>query len=140
MNSPSDADCLAFLEAIRWSGQPVCPYCASERTTTIPKERRHHCNNCNIGFSVTVGTVFHRTHLSLRTWFAAISLILDARRPISARNLARQLCVNKNTAWQLNRRIELALLEPVQRDLLLEIADANETFTGGETLQQGARA
>lgn len=64
----------------------------------------------------------------MRKWFAAISLILDARKPISARNLARQLDTNKNTAWQLNRRIELALLEPSQRDILLEIADMNETY------------
>lgn len=94
----------------------------------MPKESRHRCNNCNTAFSVTVGTVFHRTHLPLRKWFAAISLILDARKPISARNLARQLGTNKNTAWQLNRKIGLALLEPSQRDILLEIADMNETY------------
>jgi len=92
----------------------------------MPKECRHRCNNCNTAFSVTVDTVFHRTHLPLRKWFAAISLILDARQPISARHLARQLSINKNTAWQLNRRIEVALLEPSQRDLLLEIAEMHE--------------
>jgi transposase-like protein len=94
----------------------------------MPKERRHRCNNCNTAFSATVGTVFHCTHLPLRKWFAAVSFILDAREPISARNLARQLDINKNTAWQLNRRIGLALLEPSQRDILLEIADMNENY------------
>jgi transposase-like protein len=92
----------------------------------MPKERRHRCNNCNTAFSVTVGTVFHRTHLPLGKWFAAISLILDARKPISARHLALQLDINKNTAWHLNRRIGVALLEPSQRDLLLEIAEFND--------------
>lgn len=94
----------------------------------MPKERRHRCNNCNTAFSVTVGTVFHRTHLPLRKWFAAISLILDAREPITVRHLAQELSINKNTAWHLNRRIGVALLEPSQRDLLLEIAEMNETL------------
>jgi transposase-like protein len=93
----------------------------------MPRERRHRCNNCNTAFSVTVGTVFHRTHLSLQIWFAAVTLILEAREPISVRRLAQQLNVNKNTAWYLNTRIQKAMLEPSQRDLLLEIADINET-------------
>ncbi len=132
VNPLGERDCLDLLEALRWSGKPVCPYCDSDRTTELPKERRHHCNNCNIAFSATVGTVFHRTRLSLQTWFIAVSLILDAREPISARRLAQQLNVNKNTAWQINRRIEVALLEPAQRDLLLEIADINETYLTAE--------
>jgi orotate phosphoribosyltransferase-like protein len=63
----------------------------------------------------------------LQKWFAAISRILDARRPISARRLAQQLDINKNTAWYLNTRIRTAMLEPSQRDLLLEIADITES-------------
>jgi transposase-like protein len=116
-----------MLEAIRWNGTPICPYCSSIRVTTLRSQRRHHCNCCNTAFSVTVGTVFHRTHLPLHKWFAAISLVLDAREPVSARRLAQHLGINKNTAWYLNTRIGRALLEPSQRDLLLEIADITET-------------
>jgi hypothetical protein len=81
-----------------------------------------------------VGTVFHRTHLPLQKWFAAISLVLDAWEPISARRLAQHLGINKNTAWSLNRRIGRAMLEPSQRDLLLEIADLAETHEDDGTL------
>lgn len=111
----------------------MCPYCDSDRTTTVPKERRHRCNNCNTAFSATVGTVFHRTRLPLRTWFAAVSLILDARKPISARSLAQQLDINKNTAWLLDTRISKAMLDPSQRDLLLEIADVTEAHADNRT-------
>jgi len=128
MNFLPDNDCLDFLETIRWNGEPICPYCDSERVTATPKERRRRCNNCNTAFSVTVGTIFHRTHLPLPKWFAAISLILDARTPIPARHLARQLSIDKNTAWRIGRRIHAAMLEPSQRDLLLEIADLSETY------------
>jgi transposase-like protein len=128
MDTLSENDCLAFLESIRWNGQPICPYCDSGRTSRMPIERRHRCNNCNTAFSVTVGTVFHRTHLPLQKWFVAVSLILDAREQITVRHLAQQLSINKNTAWRLNRQIGVALLEPSQRDLILEIADMNETL------------
>jgi transposase-like protein len=94
----------------------------------MPKERRHRCNNCNTGFSVLVGTVFHRTHLPLPKWFAAISLILDARAPIPVRHLARRIGMDKNTAWRIGTRINAAMLDPLQRDLLLEIADLSETY------------
>ena len=126
MDFLTEKDCLAYLEVTRWSGKPTCPYCNSQHITSVPKERRYRCNGCNTAFSVTVGTVFHRTHLPLRKWFAAISLVLDARKTISARCLAQQLGINKNTAWSINERIRLAMLEPSQRDLLLEIADINE--------------
>lgn len=133
MNTPSDKDCLAFLEAMRWNGSPICPYCDSGRTTTMPKECRHHCNNCNTAFSVTVGTVFHRTHLSLGIWFAAVSLILDTWKPIPARRLAQQLGINKNTAWYVSKRINEAMLDSSQRDLLLEIAEIAEIYMTRKT-------
>lgn len=133
MSFPSDKDCLTSLEAIRWSGTPVCPYCNSDRTTAMSKEHRHHCNTCNTAFSVTVGTVFHRTHLSLRIWFTAVSLILDAREPISARRLAKQLGINKNTAWYVSDRIRRAMLKTSQRDLLLEIAEINDSHMEDRT-------
>lgn len=130
----ADKDCLDLLETLRWNGEPICPYCESVRVTPVPAERRHRCNNCNTAFSVTVGTIFHRTHLPLPKWFAAILLILDARKPISARRLARQLDIDKNTAWRLNTRVHMAMLEPSQRDLLLEIADISETFADTQTI------
>jgi transposase-like protein len=84
---PTEEDCILHLEEVRWHGKPVCPYCGSNRTTE--NEHRHHCNNCNTSFSVTVNTIFHHTHLPLQKWFLAISLVLNAKKGLSARQLAR---------------------------------------------------
>ncbi|CAA9368320.1 MAG: hypothetical protein AVDCRST_MAG93-8174 [uncultured Chloroflexia bacterium] len=130
MNLLPATDCLDFLEDIRWNGAPTCHYCYSGRVTATPKESRHRCNNCNTAFSVTVGTIFHRTHLPLPKWFAAISLILDARTPIPTRRLAQRLGIDKNTAWRISKRVHAAMLEPSQRDLMLEIADLSENHAG----------
>jgi transposase-like protein len=119
---PTEIDCVRHLEEIRWKNSPICPYCSeSRRITALPKEGRHHCNNCNTTFSVTVRTIFHRTRLPLQKWFLAVFLILDSRRGVSARQLAKSLNVNKNTAWYLSTRISEGMLESSQRDLLLEI-------------------
>jgi len=130
---PTEADCLAHLESIKWSdGKPICPYCNSARSTPLPKEYRYHCNNCNTTFSVTVGTIFHHTHLPLQKWFLAVSLILNAKKGIAARQLARDLEVNKNTAWYLAMRIRKAMVETKQRELLQGIVEMDETYIGGK--------
>lgn len=97
-----------------------------------PAEHRHHCNACNTTFSVTVGTIFHHTHLPLQKWFLALSLILNARKGISARQLARDLEINKNTAWYLSMRIRKAMIESSQRDLLHGLVEMDEAYIGGK--------
>lgn len=124
---PAQDDCVAHLEAVRWRGVPTCPYCGSDRTTAMPAERRHHCNNCKTSFSVTVSTIFHHTHLPLQKWFLALSLVLNAKKGISARQLARDLQVNKNTAWRMGMQIRNAMFEIEQRNLLQGIVEADET-------------
>src|SRR4051812_45850915 len=63
--------CMAHLELVLWNDIPVCPYCRSERCSSIAMEKRYHCNNCNTTFSVTVGTIFHKTKMDLQKWFFA---------------------------------------------------------------------
>jgi len=135
---PTDNDCLAHLEKVRWPGGPRCPYCGSENSSALPKEHRHHCNSCNTSYSVTVGTIFHDTKLDLQKWFLAISLILNAKKGISSRQLSRDLEVNKNTAWYLAMRIRKAMIEIGQRELLQRIVEADETYVGGKPRKGGS--
>lgn len=130
---PTEADCIAHIESVRWHGKPICPYCGSDRTTPMRKEFRHHCNNCKTSFSATVKTIFHHTHLPLQKWFVAISLILNAKKGIAARQLARDLEVNKDTAWFMAMRIRRAMTEhPEERALLQGIVEVDETYIGGK--------
>jgi transposase-like protein len=118
---PLAADCIAFLEQVRWQGKPICPYCKHAFTTPLLTENRHHCNPCNVAFSVTVGTIFHHTRLPLQKWFLAIHLTAYASKKLSVRELARGVGVNKNTASRIACQIQRAWREPSQRKLLNEI-------------------
>ena len=127
---PTQEACRAHIEEVRWHGKPACPYCKSLRITALPKEARYHCNGCNTSFSVTVGTIFHKSKIDLQKWFLAISLVLNARKGISARQLARDIDVNKNTAWLMLMRVRKAMIE--QGDLLEGIIEVDETYIGGK--------
>jgi len=129
---PQEADCITYLEQARWQSKPVCPYCNSVNTTPRPKEQRHHCNNCNTTFSVTVNTIFHCTHLPLQKWLLAVSLVLNAKKGIAARQLARDLEVNKNTAWRMGMKIRQAMIDTGQRNLLTGLVEMDETYIGGK--------
>ena len=77
-------------------------------------------------FSVTVGTIFHHTHLPLQKWFLAINLILNAKKGISALKLSRDIHVNKNTAWRIAKQIRRAMLQAEQRELLTGVIEMDE--------------
>jgi len=106
--SQNHEECLTLLEQIRWNGKPKCPYCESINATAYKNERRYHCNECFTSYSVTVGTLFHKTHVELQKWFVAIHLVLNSPGGISVRQLAKEIGVNKNTACYMIERIRKA--------------------------------
>ncbi|MFB8792165.1 MAG: IS1595 family transposase [Potamolinea sp.] len=118
------ADCLALLEKIRWGGTPKCPYCDSTNATAYKHECRYHCNACFTSYSVTVGTLFHKTHVDLNKWFLAIRLVLNSPRGISVRQLAKEIGVNKNTAAYMLERIRKAMIE--EPDLLQNLVEIHK--------------
>lgn len=121
--------CLNYLEQVRWSGEPVCPYCGSILFSR--KDFRYTCRNCNNSYSVTVGTMFEDSNLPLTKWFLGISLMLSAKKGISSRQLARHLSVNKDTAWLLQKKIRLAMAE--NKVELKGLIEADESFIGGKS-------
>jgi len=127
---PTHADCIKHLEKVRWNNEPVCPYCGSKNQSSLPKEQRYHCNNCNTTFSVTVNTIFHKTKVDLQKWFLAISLVLNAKKGLSARQLGRDIEVTKDTAWYMLMRIRKTFVDDA--DLLEGIIEVDETYVGGK--------
>jgi hypothetical protein len=74
------------------------------------------------------------TKLPLPKWFMAMGLILNAKKGISSLQLARDLGVNKNTAWYLQQRIRKAMDE---NDTLLKgVVEADETYVGGSLVNK----
>ncbi|MCX7362449.1 MAG: transposase [Alphaproteobacteria bacterium] len=111
---PTEDDCLAHLERLRWGERPLCPYCGAERishnrdATRTATAARWKCQRCLKSFSVTVGTIFHGTHVELQRWFALITL---AQEGVSASEAARRLDMRRPTVSTMLRRIREATPE-----------------------------
>lgn len=121
--------CIEHLEKVKWSSIPTCPYCGSQKASKRKNEFRHKCHDCNRSYSVLVGTIMESTKLPLFKWFAAMILITNAKKGISSLQLSRDLGVNKNTAWYLQKRIRQAMDD--DDTILSGIIEADETYVGG---------
>jgi transposase-like protein len=114
----SKKDYLAVLEKLFWNNTPQCYYCKSHHFTPI-KGNRYHCIDCNISFSVTVGTMFHKTRVNFNKWFYFISLFLGSGNKINIRRLAKDIALNRITVTlMLSKAVSMMSEKP---DLLLEI-------------------
>ena len=126
-----------YLEQVRWPGKTICPYCEGEKTCrhkeTGRKIRRWQCWACEKSFAVTVGTVFHRTHVPLKNWFLILTLMLNAKKSASSHQIARDLGMRQGTVWSIMHRIRAAMaMDPEQEALFKGIVEADETYVGGK--------
>lgn len=103
-------DCTKFLESVRWRNAQKCPKCGSEKHSKVKNRYGYHCNFCNRTFTVTTNTVFHRSQVDLQKWFFAIYVTLSPSIDLSARGLADNLSIAKDTAWLMQKKIKNALI------------------------------
>lgn len=129
---PDQETSIKHLEKVRWGDIPKCSYCSSQNTYPNEKELRHHCNDCRKSFSVTVGTIFHHTHIDLQKWFLVMSLMLNARKGLSAYQIARDLGMRRPTVWSMMHRIRKAMEDEREGELLQGIVEMDETYIGGK--------
>mgnify|MGYP001262318302 CR=1 FL=1 len=128
---------IEHLEKVRWGGQPHCPYCGSlsvgRHASGDRAMSRWQCRDCSRAFSVTVGTLFHGTHIPLRNWFLVLALMLNAKKSASAYQIARDLGMRRPTVWSMMHRIRAAMAADPEQDRLLHgIVEADETYIGGK--------
>jgi transposase-like protein len=98
------------LEKLLWADGPVCPHCGvvDKATKLKGKSTRpgvYKCRECEKPFSVTVGTVFERSHIPLHKWVYASHLLTSSKKGISSHQLMRMLGVSYKTAWFMSHRI-----------------------------------
>ena len=75
-----DESCREALEDIRWPNGPACIRCGDTAVDPVRGRGRGMCRSCGYQFSVTAGTIMHRSHLPLRKWFLAIYLMCESKK------------------------------------------------------------
>ncbi len=133
-----DEQCRAYMEHVRWPDGVKCPRCGSDKISRAYARNQYECNSdsCGYHFSVTSGTIFHDSHLPLPKWFAAVYLMIESRKGISANQMKRTLEVSYKTAWYLCHRIRAAMTvdNPMP---LSKIFEVDETWVGGKRKNVG---
>jgi transposase-like protein len=128
------------LEAQRWPDGPYCPRCGEcENVTRLGGNSTAtglcFCNSCRTKFSVTMGTVFERSHIPLSKWMLGFRLMASSKKGISALQLQRSLDLKSyKSAWFMAHRIRAAMAETTPPTLGGEgkTVEADETYVGGK--------
>jgi Zn ribbon nucleic-acid-binding protein len=125
---PDDAACARHLYEKRWPNGFVCPKCQGAKAWALDsKTFTFECAACGRQTSVTAGTIFHRSHLSLVTWFLAIYAIASHSNGISALQLQAQLGLGSyKTAWLMLQKLRRAMVDP-DRSLLEDLVEVDES-------------
>lgn len=128
---------VEHLEKVRWHGRPICPYCTSAKICRhVSGDRagqRWQCQDCTRAFAVTVGTIFHGTHVPLKSWFLVLALMLNAKKSASAYQIARDLGMRRPTVWSMMNRVRIVMAADANQHALLHgIVEADETYIGGK--------
>jgi transposase-like protein len=154
--------CLDYLATLRWPHGVCCIKCGitgegrilkfttNETMRTryskrkkkvvevkVPSRSLYECKECGYQFSVTEGTVFHRSHLDLTKWFAAVAMILEAKKGMSALQVCRHLGIEKKNykpIWYLCHRIREATKET---GLLTGEVETDETYLAPKKPRKG---
>ena len=129
------------LEAARWPNGPYCPHCGSFNAHRMGGETHReallYCRDCRKQFSVTVGTVFERSHVPLHKWMLANYLMNASKKGISAHQLSRTIDVTYKTAWFMCHRIREAMTDETAPPIGGEgkVVEADEMYIGRSELQ-----
>ena len=126
----TDADCLDYLEWLRWPAGFVCPACLGRDGWRLG-DGRFKCAACGVRSSVTAGTIFDRTLTPLTLWFTACWLFATGKDGIAALSLKRTLDVGSyQTVWAMLHRLRAVLVRP-GRERLVGTVEVDETYIGG---------
>jgi transposase-like protein len=127
----TDDHCREALKHLRFPNGVKCLKCQSENVAPVSDRKVFVCYSCRYQFSVTVGTIFHDSHLPLTKWLLVTYLITESRKGISANQIKRMLGISYKTAWYLCHRIRKAMEETDHK--LKGTVEIDEMYIGGHT-------
>lgn len=128
-----EAACRAYMEQMRWGGDPVCPHCGQRSPYKLKDGKTYRCKSktCKKDFTVTVGTVFENSKVPLSTWIAATWFLSAHKKGISSLQLSRDLGITQKTAWFVLHRLRLIMDNP-EPEPLEDVVEVDETYVGGK--------
>jgi transposase-like protein len=127
-----ESTCIVYLAQSRLDDTPSCRHCGNVGAYITNRGYKCKAKECAKKFTVTTGTIFENTKISLSTWFAAMYLCTAHKKGISSLQLSRDLNITQKTAWFLLHRIR-EMLNINTNEKLIGSVEVDETYVGGLT-------
>ncbi len=122
--------CHQYLFKLRWPEGYVCLECGTRDYSWSEARRMIQCSNGHQAY-LTAGTIMHRSHTDLLTWFYGAFLVTTLTPGISAVQFQKQLGIGRyETAFQILHKLRAAMVNP-DREKLKGVVEVDETYIGG---------
>jgi transposase-like protein len=136
-----------WLEVRVWPNGPVCPHCGVIDQATLMKGKSHRpglyqCNACREPFTVTVGTLYERSHVPLHKWLHITHIMMASKKGVSALQISRMSGLPYKTAWFVCHRIRESLKTSPDAPQLggqNKVVEGDETYVGGKAKNRAFR-
>ncbi len=137
---------VAFLEAQRWDGKPVCAHCGSEQVYQMKgrdgernKRFLWRCRDCDKQYTVRADTVFSDSGIPLRHWCYAFWAACASKKGVSAMQIKRQTGLSYKSALFMMHRIRFAMADDHSLpEPMTGTIEVDETYVGGKPRHKGA--
>ncbi len=138
----TEEEARTMLEKIRWPNGSACPHCGSLNVMVLSGRSTRSgvkkCRDCRKQFTVTVGTIFEGSHISLRNWVYTFGRMCASKKGISALQIKRELGITYKTAWFMCHRIRYAMQDTtIIGTKLAGTVEVDETYVGGKPRYKG---
>jgi transposase-like protein len=127
-----DEACIREIIKTRWPEGFQCEQCAHDRGWLLKSRPVYECAQCHHQTSMTAGTLFHATKLSLRQWFWAIYWVSSDKGSVSALRLSKVIGVSWRTANKMLRKLRTAMGHQDGLYRLQGVIELDDAFIGGK--------
>ena len=125
--------CREHLYKLRWPSGYKCPRCNHEEYYFHRNRHLYHCKSCNYQVSLTAGTIFHKTRVSLLKWFWMIYLMGHQKSGISMMSLQSMLEIKSyKTVWLMGHKIRHAMAHRDAYYKLAGLVEMDDTYIGSK--------
>ena len=106
----TDIQCRQYIAKIRWKGGFICPRC-KRHEAWITAELKYKCKKCGYKMSVTAGTIFQDSHISLSQWFKVIWYISNNPSVLTISFLQKEIGIKSSkTAVAILKKLKSIII------------------------------
>jgi transposase-like protein len=130
----TEIQCEAAVEKSKWPQGFRCLKCGCDHAYVYRKKtvKVFQCRACRKQVTLTEGTIFQSTKLSLIQWFQAMYLMTQNKNNVSILELKRHIGIGYKSAWGLKHKLMQVMYERETTTMLSGRVEVDDAYLGGE--------